>query len=386
MFGWGKLFKKPKSEIAVEEAVKAPETILEPENIEIPEIIETSESIELSETIEEKSIEETKIEPVIIPNVLISQKPEIIEETITEKKGIFEGLKRSSQKLVGGIGSIFTKSKLDDDALDELEELLILSDLGVDAARKIRSEIAAKRFDKDITPDGIREELAVIVEEMLLPFETYDNPWIGAEPKVIMFVGVNGSGKTTTIGKIAQNLVDNKHNIMLAAADTFRAAASEQLIVWGQRAGVDIIAKETGADSAGLCYEALQKAKAQNKDILLIDTAGRLQNKTELMAELEKIIRVIKKQDETAPHEVWLVLDATVGQNAISQAEAFTKAAGVTGLIMTKLDGTAKGGVLVALTQKFGLPIRFIGIGEKVSDLRPFSAKSYARALVGIEN
>ncbi len=300
-------------------------------------------------------------------------------------RGLFSGLKRSSQKLAQGIGAIFTASKLDEDSLEELEELLILSDMGVENARMLCKAIATRRFEQ-VDEFKIRTALADEIAKMLIPYERFDNPWFSEDgPRVIMFVGVNGSGKTTTIGKIAQNLVDNDHDIMLAAADTFRAAASEQLLVWGARAGVEVIAKESGADSAGLAYEALQKAKAQDKGVLLIDTAGRLQNKSELMAELEKIVRVLKKLDETAPHEVWLVLDATVGQNAISQAEAFAKTAGVTGLIMSKLDGTAKGGVLLALTQKFGLPIRFIGVGERVEDLQPFSARTFARALVGLE-
>ncbi|MBN8649038.1 MAG: signal recognition particle-docking protein FtsY, partial [Caulobacterales bacterium] len=270
--------------------------------------------------------------------------------------------------------------------LDELEDLLIMSDMGVETARKIRNNLEKTRFDRGVDQNSIKTALAYEIEQLLSPYEKFDNPWVNKNgPRVIMFVGVNGSGKTTTIGKIAQNLMDNDQKIMLAAADTFRAAASEQLLVWGKRAGVEVIAKESGADAAGLAFEALQKAKAQNVDILLIDTAGRLQNRVELMAELEKIVRVIKKQDETAPHETWLVLDATVGQNALSQADAFSKAANVTGIIMTKLDGTAKGGVLLALCEKYKLPIRFIGVGESVEDLQPFSANNFAKALVGME-
>lgn len=309
------------------------------------------------------------------------------EPSKEEQKGLFDGLKRTSSKIAGGIGSIFTQAKLGEDELDELEDLLIMSDMGVDVAREIREQLSKKRFDRGIDSETIKEALAEIIEEMLSPYEKFDNPWTNENgPRVIMFVGVNGSGKTTTIGKIAQNLVDNDHEIMLAAADTFRAAASEQLLVWGKRAGVEVVAKESGADSAGLAFEAYQKAQSQNKDVLLIDTAGRLQNRTELMAELEKVVRVLKKIDESAPHEVWLVLDATVGQNAISQAEAFSKTAGVTGLIMSKLDGTAKGGVLLSLTKTYGLPIRFIGVGEKVEDLQPFNAHNFSRALVGLKN
>lgn len=303
---------------------------------------------------------------------------------------LLSGLARSSSKLAEGFANIFTKAKLDNETLDELEELLIMSDMGVEIARKIRAEFAKNRLDKDISTEEVKAELAAQIEGILAPFETHDNPWSnengagGSSPRVIMFVGVNGSGKTTTIGKVAQNLVDNGHKIMLCAADTFRAAASEQLIVWGERAGVPVVSKASGADSAGLAFDALTRAKAEGVDVLLIDTAGRLQNKSELMAELGKIVRVLGKIDQSAPHEVWLVLDATVGQNAISQTEAFAKTAGVTALIMTKLDGTAKGGVLLALCNKFQLPIRFIGVGEKVEDLQPFSAAAFARALVGV--
>lgn len=313
-----------------------------------------------------------------------------VEEAPLPSADFLGGLRKSSSRLAEGFANIFTKAKLDNETLDELEELLIMSDMGVEVARKIRAEFAKNRLDKDISPEEVRQELAGQIENLLTPYETHDNPWSASDangsktPRVIMFVGVNGSGKTTTIGKVAQNLVDNGHKIMLCAADTFRAAASEQLIVWGQRAGVPVVSKAPGADSAGLAFDALTRAKAENIDVLLIDTAGRLQNKSELMAELNKIVRVVGKLDPNAPHEVWLVLDATVGQNAISQTEAFAKTAGVTALIMTKLDGTAKGGVLLALSNQFKLPIRFIGIGEKVEDLRPFSAKAFARALVGV--
>ncbi len=328
---------------------------------------------------EGEALETFKIEP-----------PEI-EAPPPPPADILAGLAKSSSKLAEGFANIFTKAKLDNDTLDELEELLIMSDMGVEVARKIRGEFAKNRLDKDISTDEVKAELAAQIENHLAPYETHDNPWTAKDsngkktPRVIMFVGVNGSGKTTTIGKVAQNLKDNGHKIMLCAADTFRAAASEQLIIWGERAGVPVVSRGSGADSAGLAFDALTRAKAEDIDVLLIDTAGRLQNKSELMAELAKIVRVLGKIDETAPHEVWLVLDATVGQNAISQTEAFAKTAGVTALIMTKLDGTAKGGVLLALTNQFKLPIRFIGIGEKVEDLRPFSASAFAKALVGVE-
>lgn len=299
---------------------------------------------------------------------------------------LVDGLARSSSKLAEGVAAVFTKSKLDNDTLDELEELLISSDIGTPAAARIRAGIAKDRFGKDISEDEIKQALASEITEILAPYETNDSPFerIDANPRVILFVGVNGSGKTTTIGKIAHNLAAAGHKVVLAAGDTFRAAAVEQLKVWGDRAGVPVVSRDTGADAAGLAYDALAKAKTDGADVLLIDTAGRLQNKVELMNELAKLVRVIKKLDPEAPHETWLVLDATVGQNALSQTEAFRHTAGITGLVMTKLDGTAKGGVLVAVTEKHKLPIRFIGVGEKADDLQPFSASAYAHALVGL--
>ncbi|MEN9855489.1 MAG: hypothetical protein RLZZ157_615, partial [Pseudomonadota bacterium] len=296
------------------------------------------------------------------------------------------GLARSSSKLAEGFAAVFTKARLDDETLDELEELLIGSDIGTSAAARIRAGIAKDRFGKDISPDEIKQALADEIAAILSPYETHDSPFEheNGGPRVILFVGVNGSGKTTTIGKIAHNLAAQGHKVVLAAGDTFRAAAVEQLKVWGERAGVPVVSRGAGADAAGLAYDALAKAKSDGADVLLIDTAGRLQNKVELMSELSKLVRVLKKLDPDAPHETWLVLDATVGQNAISQTEAFRHTAGVSGLIMTKLDGTAKGGVLVAVTDKHKLPIRFIGIGEQAEDLQPFSATAFAQALVGI--
>lgn len=298
-----------------------------------------------------------------------------------------DGLSRSSSKLAEGVAAVFTKAKLDNDTLDELEELLITSDIGAPAAARIRAGIAKDRFGRDISPEEIKEALAAEITAILAPFETSQSPFErqGDGPRVILFVGVNGSGKTTTIGKIAHNLAAGGHKVILAAGDTFRAAAVEQLKVWGERAGVPVVSRATGADAAGLAYDALAKAKSENADVLLIDTAGRLQNKVELMNELSKLVRVIKKLDPEAPHETWLVLDATVGQNAVSQTEAFRHTAGVTGLVMTKLDGTAKGGVLVAVTEKHKLPIRFVGVGEKADDLQPFSATAFAYALVGLK-
>lgn len=301
---------------------------------------------------------------------------------------LVDGLSRSSSKLAEGVAAVFTKAKLDNDTLDELEELLIASDIGAPAAARIRAGIAKDRFGKDISSAEIKLALASEITAILAPFETNDSPFerTNDNPRVILFVGVNGSGKTTTIGKIAHNLAAGGHKVILAAGDTFRAAAVEQLKVWGERAGVPVVSRDTGADAAGLAYDALAKAKSDHADVLLIDTAGRLQNKVELMNELSKLVRVIKKLDPDAPHETWLVLDATVGQNALSQTEAFRQTAGITGLVMTKLDGTAKGGVLVAVTEKHKLPIRFVGIGEKADDLQPFSATAFAHALVGLNN
>ncbi|WP_320412715.1 signal recognition particle-docking protein FtsY [Candidatus Phycosocius spiralis] len=297
---------------------------------------------------------------------------------------LVEGLQRSSSRLAEGVSAVLTKAKLDTQTLDDLEELLITADLGAPASARIRAALSKERFGKDITTQKVKEALAAEIAAILSPFETTHSPFEGPGPRVILFVGVNGSGKTTTIGKIAYNLSAAGHKVMLAAGDTFRAAAVEQLKVWGERCNVPVVARETGLDAAGLAYEAFERAKAERMDVLLIDTAGRLSNKTELMSELAKIVRVIGKVDPLAPHETWLVLDATVGQNAIAQTEAFRHAAGITGLVMTKLDGTAKGGVLVAVTDRHKLPIRFIGVGEHADDLQPFSAHAFAHALVGL--
>jgi fused signal recognition particle receptor len=335
------------------------------------------------------SIEELDTDGIVRQTFAIAvpaPEPEPMPADVIDK--LVDGLQRSSSRLAEGVSAVFTKAKLDQDTLDELEELLITADLGASAAARIRAGIAKDRFGKDISPEEIKQALADEISSILRPFETdsspFDKPAGGAGPRVILFVGVNGSGKTTTIGKIAHNLSQAGHKVMLAAGDTFRAAAVEQLKVWGERAGVPVVARETGADAAGLAFDALTRAKAEGIDVLLIDTAGRLQNKTELMNELAKVVRVIGKVDSDAPHETWLVLDATVGQNAISQTEAFRHAAGITGLVMTKLDGTAKGGVLVAVTEKHKLPIRFVGVGEQADDLQPFSADAFAHALVGL--
>jgi fused signal recognition particle receptor len=295
------------------------------------------------------------------------------------------GLKATSSSLGGAIADLVTKRKLDAEMLGEIEEVLIRADLGVETAGRIAAVLGQGRFDKTISADEVKAVLAAEVEKILAPVA---KPLVlgAASPFVILVVGVNGSGKTTTIGKLAAKFRAEGRNVMLAAGDTFRAAAVEQLKIWGTRVGAKVIAREAGADAAGLAYEALAAAKSENADVLIVDTAGRLQNKTLLMEELEKIVRVMKKLDASAPHAVLLVLDATVGQNALSQVEVFLKVAGVTGLAMTKLDGTARGGILVALAQKFALPIHFIGIGEGVDDLAPFAARDFARAIAGIDS
>jgi fused signal recognition particle receptor len=294
------------------------------------------------------------------------------------------GLSRSAGQLGEQIGALFTKRKLDRAALDELEETLIAADLGVATAGKIVTAIAKDRFEKDITPDEIRVALADSVTPLLQPVE---RPLLleGAKPQVVLVVGVNGVGKTTTIGKIASKLHDDGRKVMLVAGDTFRAAAIEQLKIWGERAKAPVLARETGADAAGLAFDALMQAQSDGTDVLIIDTAGRLQNKADLMQELAKIVRVLKKQVPDAPHHVLLVLDATTGQNAINQVQTFKEICAVSGLVITKLDGTARGGVLVAIADKFGLPVHYIGVGEQAADLQPFSARGFARALAGLD-
>jgi len=295
------------------------------------------------------------------------------------------GLSKSSKALSTGITDIFTKRRLDDDTLQELEDILIQADLGVETALRITESVADGRYDKEVEPDEIREILASEIYQVLAPVEKSFEFGDGQQPFVVLVVGVNGTGKTTTIGKLAAIAGEEGFSVMLAACDTFRAAAVEQLQVWGKRAGADVMVREQGADASGLAFDALASARENGVDILIVDTAGRLQNKADLMAELEKIIRVLKKQDSTAPHAVLLILDATTGQNAISQAEVFQKVAGVTGIIMTKLDGTARGGILVAIAARFGLPVHAIGVGEQIEDLRPFDAREFSRAIAGLE-
>lgn len=295
------------------------------------------------------------------------------------------GLAKSSAKLGDGIVGIFKGGrKLDSASIGDLEELLIQADLGPATAAKLATALQKRRFDGEVSGDEVRTALAEEIAAILTPVAKPLTLDAAKKPHVVLVVGVNGSGKTTTIGKLAQQLRGEGKRVTLAAGDTFRAAAIDQLRIWGERTGCPVVAKQPGADAAGLAFEALEEAKARGDDALLIDTAGRLQNKTELMAELTKIVRVLKKLDPSAPHTVLLVLDANIGQNAHAQVEVFRSVAGVTGLAVTKLDGTAKGGVVVALAERFGLPVHAIGVGEGPDDLRPFEPQDFARTLVGL--
>ena len=294
------------------------------------------------------------------------------------------GLTRSSNKLSDGLTNILAKRRLDARALEELEELLIGADLGVATAAKLTADLGKTRFDKDIDPAEVRRALAEDIAGILAPVAkplALDPP---LRPRVVLVVGVNGSGKTTTIGKLAKLYRGQGHSVLLAAGDTFRAAAIEQLQAWGERSDCAVVTTKPGADAAGLAYEAVETARREGNDLLLIDTAGRLHNKADLMAELQKIIRVLRKLDPAAPHDVLLVLDATTGQNAHAQVETFKELVDVTGLVVTKLDGSARGGVLVALAERFGLPVHAIGVGESADDLRPFDAHDFARSLLGL--
>lgn len=294
-----------------------------------------------------------------------------------------EGLSRSTQKLSTSITAVFTKRKLDDEALEELEELLIAADLGPRAAAKVIASFRRTRFGKEVTDEEIKSALAEEITKILEPVARPLEIDTGHAPHVVLMVGVNGTGKTTTIGKLSQFYRDQGLKPMLVAGDTFRAAAVEQLQIWGERTGAPVVAGKPETDAAGLAYGALERAKREGIDVLLVDTAGRLHNKSALMDELAKIIRVIRKLDPTAPHSTLLTLDATTGQNAVNQVQVFRDLVQVDGLIVTKLDGSARGGIVVALAEEFGLPVHAVGVGEKVGDLRPFVASEFAAGLVG---
>jgi len=311
------------------------------------------------------------------------------DESSGGRLGIFArlkaGLSRTATQLSGGLTGVFTKERLDADTVRDLEDALIRADIGANLAHELAAEVAKDRYDTDVTERELRQLLANVIAKALAPAARPFAVDPAHKPFVVLVAGVNGTGKTTTIGKLAAKLAQEKKRVHLAAADTFRAAAIEQLKVWGERANAPVFSRGPGADSAGLAFDALKEAREANADVLLIDTAGRLQNKVGLMAELQKIARVLKKLDESAPHAAILVLDATTGQNAISQVEAFQAAVPLTGLIMTKLDGTAKGGILVALANRFKLPIHFVGVGESIGDLQVFDAPAFARALTGAD-
>jgi fused signal recognition particle receptor len=295
------------------------------------------------------------------------------------------GLGRTSAQLSDGVGALFSKRALDAATLDDLEDLLIQADLGIETATRVTDALRSGRYDKSLGAEGVRRLLAEEVAKVLAPVARPLTLDLTKRPHVILVVGVNGTGKTTTIGKLASIYRARGLRVVLAAGDTFRAAAIEQLKIWGERTGARVMAKEAGADAAGLAFAALEAAKAENADVLIIDTAGRLQNKAGLMAELDKIVRVIRKLDPEAPHTVLQTLDATTGQNALAQVDIFGKVAGVTGLVMTKLDGTARGGILVAVAAKFGLPVHFIGVGEGIDDLEAFDATEFAQAIAGLD-
>lgn len=305
-----------------------------------------------------------------------------------KKRGFFSrltsGLRKSSEKLTQNVAAVFTKRKLDQDAIDDLEDVLIAADLGAATAARVTARLARDRFDKEVSDEEVREALAETIAETLTPLESPLDLGATTKPEIVLFVGVNGSGKTTTLGKIAAALTKSGKKVLLVAGDTFRAAAVEQVSVWGERANAPVEKRELGADSAGLAFDAVSRAQREDFDVVLIDTAGRLQTKSALMDELKKIIRVISKVVPDAPHHSLLVLDGTVGSNAVSQAQAFLDAGSVTGVIMTKLDGTAKGGALVQVADKFQLPIHAIGVGEGLDDLQPFSGRGFARALAGL--
>jgi fused signal recognition particle receptor len=313
-----------------------------------------------------------------------------MSESASETKGRFwqrltGGLKRTSSALGGAISDLVTKRKLDAETISDIKDVLLRADLGLDTAHRIGDALAQGRHDKAISPAEVSAVVAAEVEKVLEPVAQPLAIDPAHKPFVILVAGVNGSGKTTTIGKLAAKFRADGRTVMLAAGDTFRAAAIEQLKIWGERTGAEVIARDAGVDAAGVVFDAVRAAKDRGVDVLLVDTAGRLQNRSELMDELHKVVRVMKKVDASVPHAVLLVLDATVGQNALSQVEIFSKVVGVTGLVMTKLDGTARGGILVAIAAKFKVPVHFVGVGESVEDLAPFSAHDFARAIAGVE-
>lgn len=374
--------------VAAEPAVVTPEPA-EPASVEPapaePALVEEAAAPVAKPSAGEEPVSEAEPEDAPPPPVLATP-PEPV--AVPEKKSFWSrltsGLSRTASALTQGITDLVSKRKLDAATLEELEDILIRADLGVAASGRIVETVGRGRHDKMISAEEVKGLIAAEVESILTPVA---KPLVidrSHKPFILLMVGVNGSGKTTTIGKLASQWRAEGLKVMLAAGDTFRAAAIEQLKVWGERTGASVIARAPGSDAAGVAFDAITEARASGADVLLIDTAGRLQNRAELMAELEKVVRVVRKQEPTAPHAVLLVLDATVGQNALSQVEVFGKVAGVTGLVMTKLDGTARGGILVAIAEKHGLPVHLIGVGEGADDLQPFAARDFARAIAGL--
>ncbi|MBJ6132758.1 signal recognition particle-docking protein FtsY [Ochrobactrum sp. Q0168] len=378
---------EPESEVEPESA-PAPE----PEKPEAPKPVETPTPVEGEPVAEVAPVPEpapARPKKVKVSKAVEEQAEETPAVPVAEPKlSWFErlrrGLSRSSSSLSESIGGIFTKRKLDEDTLQDLEDVLIQADLGLETAMRVTDALASGRYGKDVSSDEVRSIMSTEIEKVLAPVAKPLELDLSHKPHVILVVGVNGTGKTTTIGKLAAKLTAGGLKVMLAAGDTFRAAAIEQLHIWGERTGAPVVSSKLGADAAGLAYDAWVKAKEAGSDVLIIDTAGRLQNKAELMDELAKIVRVLGKHDPEAPHTVLQTLDATTGQNALNQVEIFKNIAGVNGLVMTKLDGTARGGILVAISAKHKLPVYFIGVGEGVDDLEPFAANEFARAIAGV--
>ncbi|HDR2405757.1 TPA: signal recognition particle-docking protein FtsY [Enterobacter asburiae] len=404
--------------IIVEDITEAPQAVIEHEELPLPEEVKAeevsaeewqaeAETVEIVEAVEEEAALEPELSDeeleaqalaaeaaeeavIVVPVEEQAEEESVQEQEKPTKEGFFARLKRSllktKENLGSGFISLFRGKKIDDDLFEELEEQLLIADVGVETTRKIIANLTEGASRKQLRDAEalyglLKDEMGEILAKVDEPLNIE-----GKTPFVILMVGVNGVGKTTTIGKLARQFEQQGKSVMLAAGDTFRAAAVEQLQVWGQRNNIPVIAQHTGADSASVIFDAIQAAKARNVDVLIADTAGRLQNKSHLMEELKKIVRVMKKLDEDAPHEIMLTIDASTGQNAISQAKLFTEAVGLTGIALTKLDGTAKGGVIFSVADQFGIPIRYIGVGERIEDLRPFKADDFIEALFARED
>lgn len=383
----------PSDDLSSEDLSMVPLELLEAEAEEEKAEAQTVTADDPKAEVEAAAVSDSASEPMVpvLPKGFATAEtraPEPEAPAPVEKLSWFQRLKaglfRTSSQLTSQITALFTKRKLDDETLEELEDLLIQADLGVETALRVTDTLASERYGKDVTGEDVTKIMATEIVKVLKPVAKPLALDLSHKPHVILVVGVNGTGKTTTIGKLAAKLSGSGLKVMLAAGDTFRAAAIEQLKIWADRTGSTFIGTKLGADAAGLAYEAFERAKAEKSDVLIIDTAGRLQNKAELMAELEKIVRVLGKLDPDAPHTVLQTLDATTGQNALQQVEIFRNIAGVNGLIMTKLDGTARGGILVAIAAKHKLPVYFIGVGEGIDDLEPFEAEDFASAIAGI--